>query len=78
MNMPTSRRRWFQFSIASLLWLMLVMALMVVIAKQHRELSVYRERELQNAKIQVLFEASRGQPLAFPPTLPTPAAATQP
>ena len=76
--MPTPRRRWFQFSIASLLWLMLVMALGVVIAKQHRELSVYRERDMQNAKLQALFQASRGQPLVFPPTLPTPAAATQP
>jgi hypothetical protein len=51
--MPTpSRRRWFQFSLASLLWLILTVALALLYVKEHRHrLSVERELELSKPDV---------------------------
>jgi hypothetical protein len=37
MSTPTTPRRWYHFSIASLLWLMLVVALLVAGFREHRQ-----------------------------------------
>ena len=40
MTLPTPRRRWFQFSMASLLWLMLTVALAIVALREHRQRAI--------------------------------------